>query len=153
MFDIIIDKATMDALLCDSFENFAETMIECQRVIKTGGYYVAISFAHPDDREFHFKRDHLKFDIKTLTSDLNGVRYYIYICQKMPGADEAAKMNWLKVREQVKAEDVENKKKALKKSDEAQNFNGSDRQEILLKGEDDKVVGSLNWETAGQVEK
>ena len=94
VFDIIIDKATMDALLCDSFENFAETMKECQRVMKTGGYYVAISFAHPDEREFHFKREHLKLDIKTLISDFNGVRYFIYVCQKLTGADEAAKLNW-----------------------------------------------------------
>ena len=87
-------------------------------MMKTGGYYVAISFAHPDEREFHFKREHLKLDIKTLTSDLNGTRYFIYVCQKLPGADEAAKLHWSSVLEQVRAEDSENKKKALEESKE-----------------------------------
>ena len=46
MFDLIIDKSTIDALLCGSyaFMNVANMLKECQRVLKTNGYYVAISY-------------------------------------------------------------------------------------------------------------
>ena len=55
-FDLIIDKSTIDALLCGShaYFNVAVMLKECQRVLKTGGYYVAISYGSPANREFHF---------------------------------------------------------------------------------------------------
>jgi ubiquinone/menaquinone biosynthesis C-methylase UbiE len=57
-FDLIIDKSTIDALLCGdkAYLNVAMMMNECQRVLKTGGYYVAISYGVPENREVHFKR-------------------------------------------------------------------------------------------------
>jgi ubiquinone/menaquinone biosynthesis C-methylase UbiE len=57
-FDLIIDKSTIDALLCvdKAYLNVAIMMNECQRVLKTGGYYVAISYGMPENREIHFKR-------------------------------------------------------------------------------------------------
>ena len=57
-FDLIIDKSTIDALLCGdkAYLNVAIMMNECQRVLKTGGYYVAISYGVPENREVHFKR-------------------------------------------------------------------------------------------------
>ena len=66
-FDLIIDKSTIDALLCGSFAylNVAIMLKECQRVLKTGGYYMAISYGVPDNREFHFVREHLKFQLNT----------------------------------------------------------------------------------------
>ena len=44
-FDMIVDKGTIDALLCSSnaFKNLAMTLKECQRVLKTNGVYIAIS--------------------------------------------------------------------------------------------------------------
>ena len=53
-FDVIIDKSTIDAILCGNyaFFNVAVMLNECQRVLKTGGYYVAISYGVPDNREF-----------------------------------------------------------------------------------------------------
>ena len=67
-FDMIIDKSTADALLCGShaFKNLAITLKECQRVLKTHGIYIAISYGVPANREFHFKRRHLKFDVTTI---------------------------------------------------------------------------------------
>lgn len=63
MFDYIMDKSTIDALLCGNFAyiNVALMLKECQRVLKTGGFYMAISYGVPDNREFHFIREHLKF--------------------------------------------------------------------------------------------
>ena len=67
-FDIIIDKSTLDALLCGSqaYKKTATMLKECQRVLKTGGYYVCVSFGQPNTRELHFKRPHLKFAMKTI---------------------------------------------------------------------------------------
>jgi ubiquinone/menaquinone biosynthesis C-methylase UbiE len=66
-FDMVLDKSTIDALLCGSFAylNVAIMLKECQRVLKTGGYYVAISYGVPQNREFHFMREHLNFSLKT----------------------------------------------------------------------------------------
>lgn len=66
-FDLIVDKSTIDALLCGNFAylNVAQMLNECQRVLKTGGYYMAISYGIPENRDFHFKRGHLGFELKT----------------------------------------------------------------------------------------
>ena len=65
MFDLIIDKSTIDALLCGDYAylNVAIMLKECQRVLKTGGYYMAISYGQPENREFHYKREHLNFEL------------------------------------------------------------------------------------------
>ena len=38
-------------------------MREVQRVLKPGGRYVAISYGKPDNRTYHFKREHLDFEL------------------------------------------------------------------------------------------
>jgi hypothetical protein len=64
-FDLIIDKSTLDALLCgkNSFLNVARMMKDCQRILKTGGIYMAISYGEPKNRLLHFYRSHLKFEV------------------------------------------------------------------------------------------
>lgn len=64
-FDLIIDKSTIDALLCgeSSFASVATMLKEVQRVLKTGGVYMIISYGPPDNRLFHLERSHLKLDI------------------------------------------------------------------------------------------
>ena len=42
-------------------------MKECSRILKTGGSYVAITYAKKNEREMHFKRDFLGFDVKSFT--------------------------------------------------------------------------------------
>jgi ubiquinone/menaquinone biosynthesis C-methylase UbiE len=101
-FDLIVDKSTVDALLCGNFAylNVAIMLKECQRVLKTGGYYVAISYGVPDNREFHFIREHLKFEIKTHKLEKihkeSGAQsiHYVYICKKLDGADKHCKQVW-----------------------------------------------------------
>ena len=65
-FDMILDKSTIDSVLCGKacFYNTALMLKECQRVLKTGGYYVCITLGAPEERELHFKRPHLDFEIK-----------------------------------------------------------------------------------------
>ena len=67
-FDLVIDKSTIDSLLCGDFEgiNVGIMLKECQRVLKIGGFYAAISYGTPINREYHFNRCHLKFEMKTL---------------------------------------------------------------------------------------
>jgi len=45
---------------------------ECQRVLKTGGFYVCVSFGQPNTREKHFLRPHLKFAMKTIRIETVG---------------------------------------------------------------------------------
>jgi ubiquinone/menaquinone biosynthesis C-methylase UbiE len=39
-------------------------MKEVQRVLKTDGHYIAISYGKPENRAYHFERDHLSFSMK-----------------------------------------------------------------------------------------
>ena len=66
-FDLIVDKSTIDALLCgdQAYLNVAVMLRECQRVLKEGGYYVAISYGQPENRIFHFKRAFLHVNLMT----------------------------------------------------------------------------------------
>jgi ubiquinone/menaquinone biosynthesis C-methylase UbiE len=54
----MIDKSTMDTLLCGkkAFLNTARMLKQCQRVLKTGGYYMAVSYGEPSNRKFHLER-------------------------------------------------------------------------------------------------
>jgi ubiquinone/menaquinone biosynthesis C-methylase UbiE len=66
---------------------------ECQRVLKTGGYYMAISYGVPENREFHLIREHLKFEVNTYKIEKkhengNLSVHYVYVAKKMPGADK-----------------------------------------------------------------
>ncbi len=58
-FDVVIDKSTMDALLCgdQSFLNVAIMTKEVQRVLKTGGIYLIISYGQPENRVAHLVRN------------------------------------------------------------------------------------------------
>jgi len=69
MFDAIIDKATMDSLLCsDKSPELVFTMLkEVYRVLKPTGYYFVISHASPDSRLHYFKDPEFKWTIETVT--------------------------------------------------------------------------------------
>ena len=95
-FDCVIDKSTIDALLCGehSFMNVAAMTKEISRVLKTGGIYFIISYGSPDNRMMHLERDHLAFDIQIYTikkqdDEESGEKvHYGYICKKLPNANE-----------------------------------------------------------------
>jgi ubiquinone/menaquinone biosynthesis C-methylase UbiE len=109
MFDMIIDKSTIDAVLCGKFAqiNVAIMLKECQRVLKTGGCYVAISYGEPDTREYIFKRislNHLEFTtvkIERFDKEKNqNMIHYIYIGTKQKQPEE----NWTSAIESIKKE-------------------------------------------------
>ena len=95
-FDLIIDKSTMDALLCGYYYciNIAKMVKEIQRVLKVGGYYMIISYEEPESKMIHLNRKFLKFKIDIIKigqkDEIGKYNYnYIYLCQKLEGADEA----------------------------------------------------------------
>ena len=92
-FDLIIDKSTIDALLCGDhcFMLVAKMLKEISRVLKTGGYYIIISYGNPETRMVHLERDHLAFEIQIYTikrqdDDEQEKTHYVYICKKLPEA-------------------------------------------------------------------
>ena len=80
-FDIIIDKSTIDALLCDHdtpFVTVAKSLYEMQRVLKPSGYLITISFGPPEHRVFHLTNEHLVFDfLRIQVFKMNKVFVYI----------------------------------------------------------------------------
>ena len=103
IFDLAIDKSTIDALLCgnDAFVNVAKMIKEVQRVLKVGGYYMIISYGKPDARLLHLKRKFEKFKIDVLKIEKDFVEeegydkhHYIYLCQKLEGADELSQQHF-----------------------------------------------------------
>lgn len=66
-FDVVIDKSTIDALLCgnNAYLMVAKMTLEVQRVLKSEtGVYIAISYGKPESRSMHFERPHLSFHLK-----------------------------------------------------------------------------------------
>ena len=70
-FDIIIEKSTIDGMLCGSnaYKKVAILLKECQRTLKTGGVFISVSFGQPQTRELHFKRPHLGMELNTVKID------------------------------------------------------------------------------------
>ena len=93
-FDLVIDKSTIDALLCGdhSFMIVAKMLKEISRVLKTGGYYIIISYGKPENRMIHLERDHLAFEVQIYTikraeEDEQEKIHYVYICKKLTEAN------------------------------------------------------------------
>jgi ubiquinone/menaquinone biosynthesis C-methylase UbiE len=120
-FDLAVDKSTIDALLCgeDAFINVAKMIKEVQRVLKVGGYYMIVSYGTPEYRMLHLNREFEKFNVQILKIEKDFVEedgydkhHYIYLCQKLEGADEISKEFFDKtieelVKQQMEEEDVQ----------------------------------------------
>ncbi|CDH51270.1 s-adenosyl-l-methionine-dependentmethyltransferase [Lichtheimia corymbifera JMRC:FSU:9682] len=88
-FDVVIDKGTMDALMCDrgdvwdpSPELIADVkgeVDEVERVTKVGGVFLYITFGQPHFRKRHLARDCWDIEIKTLGEAFH---YFFYIMRK-----------------------------------------------------------------------
>jgi len=65
----------------------------------------------PANREFHFKRRHLKFDVVTVPIVKNSYghdsTHYAYVCKKQVGASEFAEKFWDEVLEEIDQEEAE----------------------------------------------
>lgn len=103
-FDLAIDKSTIDALLCgeDAYINVARMTKEVQRVLKVGGYYMAISYGIPETRLDHFGWKHLHWDVShQVLNEGTENPHYVYLCRKKEGAEEIAEANWREVEESL----------------------------------------------------
>jgi SAM-dependent methyltransferase len=88
-FDAVIDKGTMDALMCDRGDVWdpSEELIkdvkgevdEVERVLKVGGIFLYITFGQPHFRKRHLQRDCWTIDIKTMG---DAFHYFFYTMSK-----------------------------------------------------------------------
>jgi|ERR1711903_41477 len=64
-FDVVIDKGTMDSILCgeSSTKNAALMMKEISKVLKPGGHYLVVSYGQPDYRLNYFDKPEYNWNI------------------------------------------------------------------------------------------
>ena len=103
-FDVVIAKATVDAILCGegSTANIAKMCSEITRVLRPTGVFVIISYGVPDNRlNYIDKEDIYSWTVTTHTvakptvsaaavpsaEDANGV-HYVYVCSKGGSKEE-----------------------------------------------------------------
>ena len=119
-FDLIIDKSTMDALLCgdNSFVNVAKMLKETQRLLRPGGTYFVVSYGKPDSRVSHLEHEFLSFDIRqfvvydseAVTAKEKDERtHYIYVCTKNPDADEKSAAHYARILADLEDENEQQK--------------------------------------------
>ena len=130
-FDLAVDKSTIDALLCgeDAFINVAKMIKEVQRVLKVGGYYMIVSYGTPEYRMLHLNRKFEKFKIEILKIEKDFVEedgydkhHYIYLCQKLEGADEISQKYFGKTMEElIKQQETEEEEEIQEENDKEEN--------------------------------
>lgn len=95
-FDVAIDKATLDTILCadNSIDNSLRYLQEVYKVLKGNGKYLLVTFAPPDERIPYLRRTGLNWRVDTFsvpkpsiptaqpTGDEDKTPHYIYICTK-----------------------------------------------------------------------
>ena len=103
-FDVVIAKATVDAILCGegSTANIAKMCSEITRVLRPTGVFIIISYGVPDNRlNYMDKEDIYSWTVTTHTvpkptvsaaavpsaEDANGV-HYVYVCSKGGSKEE-----------------------------------------------------------------
>lgn len=70
-FDLVIDKGTVDSLLCggNSFHNVYLMNKNISRVMRRGARYIVITYGQPDTRIDHYRRKRLHFEVEHRTID------------------------------------------------------------------------------------
>jgi ubiquinone/menaquinone biosynthesis C-methylase UbiE len=85
---------------------------EIQRILKPGGIYFVVSYGRPENRVFHFEREHLDFTIKQYVlypdncaseQEKNDKSHFVYVCTKGENANDALE-HWENIREQLEKE-------------------------------------------------
>lgn len=94
-------------------ENAAKLLKEVQRVLRTGGIYLMISYGAPECREELLKQKHLKFVLEMFEitqideekkEKTGSGAHYCYISVKANGAEENCKKNWDSVLQKIREE-------------------------------------------------
>ena len=85
-FDCIFDKGTVDALVCNQHPGkiMRKMFTGVIRSLKSGGYFIVISFGDEDDRQSYFEKEEYPWDliqILTVSNDI-GTPHFVYIYQK-----------------------------------------------------------------------
>jgi len=80
-FDVIVDKGTLDAILCgsDSATNANGMLSECQRVLKKGGYFFVITYGQPSSRLNYLEKTKYQWKV---SYQLLGKTRYMYTMYK-----------------------------------------------------------------------
>jgi len=84
-FDCVVDKGTLDAILCgsDSAKNAGQMLAECQRVLKKGGFFFIITYGQPQSRLNYLEKSRYKW--KVSYQNLGKTRY-MYVMENVdPG--------------------------------------------------------------------
>ncbi|EGR33567.1 protein kinase domain protein [Ichthyophthirius multifiliis] len=91
-FDFVIDKGTLDCILCGecSTANSYKALQEIYRVLTNKGIYFLISYGSPENRKNILQRPEFQWDIieqqiakpKVSIDDGQEKYHYIYICKK-----------------------------------------------------------------------
>ena len=162
-FDLVIDKSTIDALLCGnhSFINVTKMTKEISRVLKVGGVYLIISYGKPENRVFHLERKHLGFEVQIYTikkqeGQMEKV-HYGYVCKKLAKANENIK-NFGEVMKELEKEEYyeeifEKQKKNIKNNN---NINNESKNEEInsvdkSKGKGSNTISSNKTKKVGKI--
>ena len=91
-FDVVFDKALLDALLCgeESFDKALMMLGEVHRVLKPGGHYICLSYGIPASRQSLM--EHCTWTVESSTipkppvAEFQGVEvdpnHFLYVCKK-----------------------------------------------------------------------
>ena len=84
-YDVIIDKGTLDALLCGSESNKhqAALLLEIHRVLKRGGVFILITYGQTTSRLAYLERPKFSWDVSHVTL---GPTRFLYACVKRGGS-------------------------------------------------------------------
>lgn len=87
--DVIIDKGTLDAILCgsESSKNAGAMLYECHRVLKPGGVLIVITYGQPPSRLNYLEKPRLTWRVQHEV--LGGTRY-MFVCRKPTEAEMQA---------------------------------------------------------------
>jgi SAM-dependent methyltransferase len=80
-FDMIIDKGTLDAILCgnDSAKNSSDMLDQCSRVLKPGGVFFIFTYGQPQSRLSYLEKPKLGW---TVSYQVLGKTKFMYVLQK-----------------------------------------------------------------------
>mmetsp|Transcript_9636 Transcript_9636/g.24506 ORF Transcript_9636/g.24506 Transcript_9636/m.24506 type:complete len:212 (+) Transcript_9636:700-1335(+) len=87
-FDVVVDKAVLDTVLCapENLQAVADCVDEAYRVLGDRGVFVVVSHGKPETRLAYFRRHAWRVEVRRLPKPpLDGDEagdYFVYVCQK-----------------------------------------------------------------------